>query len=60
MICPIIHDPFFLAQKSEPADESDTQTIIDLLDTLLANIDRCVGMAGKATWHGRIDQSFSG
>ena len=47
MICPIIHDPFFLAQKSEPADESDTQTIIDLLDTLRANIDRCVGMAGN-------------
>ena len=44
---PIIHDPLFLAQKSEPATEADRQVIIDLLDTLRANLDRCVGMAAN-------------
>ena len=33
---PIVHDPFFLAQKSEPATEADRQVIIDLVDTLRA------------------------
>ena len=47
MIRPIMHDPFFLAQKSEPATEADRQVIIDLLDTLRANLDRCVGMAAN-------------
>lgn len=44
---PIIHDPFFLAQKSAPATEADRQVIADLLDTLRANLDRCVGMAAN-------------
>jgi len=47
MIRPIIHDPLFLAQKSEPATESDRQIMIDLLDTLRANLDHCVGMAAN-------------
>ena len=47
MIRPIIHDPLFLAQKSEPATESDRQIMIDLLDTVRANLDRCVGMAAN-------------
>ena len=47
MIRPIIHDPLFLAQKSEPATESDRQILIDLLNTLRANLDRCVGMAAN-------------
>ena len=47
MIRPIMHDPFFLAQKSEPATEADRQVIIDLLETLRANLDRCVGMAAN-------------
>ena len=33
---PIVHDPLFLAQKSEPATEADRQVIIDLVDTLRA------------------------
>ena len=37
----------FLAQKSEPATEADRQIITDLLDTLRANLDRCVGMAAN-------------
>ena len=40
-------DPLFLAQKSEPATEADKQVIIDLLDTLRANLDHCVGMAAN-------------
>ena len=47
MIRPIMHDPLFLAQKSEPAEESDRAVITDLLDTLRANLDRCVGMAAN-------------
>ncbi|MBR5344404.1 MAG: peptide deformylase [Clostridia bacterium] len=47
MIRPIVHDPFFLAQKSEPATEADLQVVADLTDTLRANLDRCVGMAAN-------------
>ena len=47
MIKPVIHDPFFLSQPSEPADRSDAQVITDLFDTLRANLDGCVGMAAN-------------
>ncbi len=47
MVKPIVKDPFFLQQKSEPATEADKQVITDLLDTLKANQDRCVGMAAN-------------
>lgn len=47
MVRSIIHDPFFLAQKSEVATEADRQVAEDLLDTLRANLDRCVGMAAN-------------
>ena len=47
MIRPIIHDPLFLARKSEPAAESDRQIMVDLLDTLRAHLDGCVGMAAN-------------
>lgn len=47
MVRPIMRDPLFLAQKSEPATESDKQVIVDLLDTLRANADHCVGMAAN-------------
>lgn len=47
MIRPVVHDPYFLSQKSEPADETDGQVIIDLLDTLRANLEGCVGMAAN-------------
>ena len=47
MIRPIMHDPLFLAQKSEHATEADRQVITDLVDTLRANLDRCVGMAAN-------------
>ena len=47
MVRQIVKDPFFLQQKSEPATEADKQVIVDLVDTLQANIDRCVGMAAN-------------
>lgn len=47
MIKKIIKDPLFLAQKSEDANESDALTVTDLLDTLRANQEHCVGMAAN-------------
>ncbi len=47
MVKKIVRDPMFLQQKSEPATEADKQVIQDLLDTLRANQDRCVGMAAN-------------
>lgn len=47
MIKEIIHDPIFLGQKSELATNKDLQVVQDLLDTLIANKDICVGMAAN-------------
>ena len=47
MVKKIVRDPFFLAQKSVDATESDKQVVTDLLDTLIANLDHCVGMAAN-------------
>ncbi len=47
MIKEIIHDPIFLAGKSETATKDDLQVAQDLLDTLIANKDGCVGMAAN-------------
>ena len=47
MVKQIVRDQFFLQQKSEPATEADKQVVEDLLDTLRANQDRCVGMAAN-------------
>ena len=47
MVKQIVKDPLFLQQKSEPATEEDKQVIVDLMDTLKANQDRCVGMAAN-------------
>ena len=44
---PIVKDPVFLAQKSAPATEADAETARDLLDTLAAHRDGCVGMAAN-------------
>ena len=43
----IIRDVFFLGMKSAPATPEDAETAQDLLDTLKANSDRCVGMAAN-------------
>jgi peptide deformylase len=47
MVREINHDTFFLGQKSEPATEADKGVAQDLLDTLKANSDGCVGMAAN-------------
>ena len=47
MVKAIVRDPLFLAQKSLSATEVDKQVVQDLLDTLRANLDRCVGMAAN-------------
>ena len=47
MVKKITCDPMFLAQKSVDATEADKQVITDLLDTLRANLDHCVGMAAN-------------
>ena len=40
-------DVLFLGQKSEEADKNDISVVNDLIDTLRANIDDCVGMAAN-------------
>ncbi|WP_276836623.1 peptide deformylase [Megasphaera stantonii] len=47
MIKPIVRDIFFLGQKAERAVKADMAVGRDLLDTLQANRDRCVGMAAN-------------
>lgn len=47
MVKEVIHDPILLAWKSEPATVEDLQVAQDLLDTLAANKDACVGMAAN-------------
>lgn len=47
MVKEIVHDPFFLALKSEQATAEDLQVARDLLDTLAANKETCVGMAAN-------------
>lgn len=47
MVKEVVHDPIFLAGKSEVATKEDLQVARDLLDTLIANKDGCVGMAAN-------------
>lgn len=47
MIRPICKDIIILSQRSVPATKEDVQVLDDLLDTLRANADRCVGMAAN-------------
>ena len=47
MVKELMHDPIFLATKSEPATKDDIETAQDLLDTLTAHKDGCVGMAAN-------------
>ncbi|MDE6591233.1 MAG: peptide deformylase [Oscillospiraceae bacterium] len=47
MVREIMHDETFLAQKAEPATTKDLPIAQDLLDTLTAHKDGCVGMAAN-------------
>ena len=47
MVKQIVRDIFFLGQPSEPATQADLSVGRDLLDTLQANREACVGMAAN-------------
>lgn len=47
MIRPIMRDMMFLSQPSEKAAPADRPVMVDLLDTLNAHLDGCVGMAAN-------------
>ena len=47
MVRELVHDPMFLGIKSKPATKEDSLIARDLLDTLTANREICVGMAAN-------------
>lgn len=47
MVKELMHDPIFLARKSQPATQADLEIAQDLLDTLTFHKDGCVGMAAN-------------
>ncbi len=47
MVKDLIHDAFRLGIKSSPATKEDLQVAVDLLDTLIAHREECVGMAAN-------------
>ena len=47
MIREIMKDETFLSRKAEPAGEEDLETARDLLETLRAHREGCVGMAAN-------------
>ena len=47
MVRELVHDPILLARKSDPATKDDLQIGQDLLDTLHAHRESCVGMAAN-------------
>jgi len=51
MVKQLMHDVLFLAQKSVPATKEDLSVAQDLLDTLKAHKDECVGMAANMIGH---------
>ncbi len=47
MVKELMHDPLFLGRKSTPATGDDLPHARDLLDTLMAHKETCVGMAAN-------------
>ncbi len=47
MVKALMHDAFFLSIKSTPSTKEDLQVAADLLETLMAHSDTCVGMAAN-------------
>ena len=47
MVKELIHDPILLGHPSEPATAADLEAARDLLDTLTAHAEGCVGMAAN-------------
>ena len=47
MVRELVHDPLFLGIKSKSAAKEDAAVARDLLDTLMAHRETCVGMAAN-------------
>ena len=47
MVRELVHDPILLAQRSTDAAKADLPVAQDLLDTLIAHKESCVGMAAN-------------
>ena len=47
MVREIVRDPLFLSRKSTAATAADLPVAEDLMDTLKANLDHCVGLAAN-------------
>ena len=47
MVRELVHDPLLLGVRSKPAAKDDRDTARDLLDTLRAHSETCVGMAAN-------------
>ena len=60
MIKEIVKDVMFLSQKAEKATEEDKYVANDLLDTLKANKDRCVGLAANMIGYNKAIICVSG
>ena len=61
MVREIVHDPLILARKSVEATAEDAPVAVDLMDTLMAHKDHCVGMAANMIGiHKRIIVVFNG
>ena len=60
MVKEIVKDVMFLSQKAEKANEKDKYIANDLLDTLKANKDRCVGLAANMIGYNKAIICISG
>lgn len=60
MVKEIVKDVMFLSQKAEKATEKDKNIANDLLDTLKANKDRCVGIAANMIGYNKAIICVSG
>ena len=60
MVKDIVKDVMFLSQKAEKANENDKFIAKDLLDTLKANKDRCVGLAANMIGYNKAIICVSG
>lgn len=60
MVKEILKDAIFLSQKAEKATKEDKYIANDLLDTLKANKDRCVGLAANMIGYNKAIICVSG
>ncbi len=58
MIRPLVHDPLFLGKRAQAAAPEDLPIAQDLLDTLAAHREACVGMAANMIGQARCMIAF--